>query len=439
MSAAVGTAGLPARRTRAALLWSEQGFVAAVLCAAAITVDPMGWNLGADRLLKHLPLALALVFALLTTVGRRLRAAPGVPPGGARLLRGAWPLALLSALIVAGSLAERLLDGVRDTFLNVGLYMPMTFVAAAMVRDSEAPRALLRAVFGVLLAAGAVMGALLIANYGVRQVYHEQIFLVIPLAVLCLARPRRSALHWLGAAFFLAMTWFSQKFTSYGVGALTAAYLLAALWLPRLAARPPLQRTALAYWTLLLAAGGAVLVLSLMLTHPAALPSGNLEYRLHTYAQAWHSFTDSPLWGSMFAAEAVRKFTLYAIGIAGNLLPTHSDILDLLANGGLLGIVLWALGLAMIARAALRGPLAPRRLAAPEAPYAHALAMISLAAVVTYAFNPILLQPALSFLVWTCLGLLYGIARRGDEPVAARKRSLSSGFGNFENHGKTYP
>ena len=437
MSAAAGTAG-SAPRTRAALLWSEHGFVAAVLCAAAITVDPLGWDLGSDRVLKHLPLALALVFALLTAVGRRLRAAPGSPRPGAGLVRGAWPLALLAAFIVAGSLYERVVGGVRDTFLNVGLYMPMTFVAAAAVRDSEAPRALLRAVFGVLLAAGTVMGALLIANYGVRQVYHEQIFLVIPLAVLCLAVPRRSALHWLGGAFFLAMAWFSQKFTSYGVGALTAAYLLAALWLPRLAARAPLQRTALAYWTLLLAAGGGVLVLWLMLTHRASLPSGNLEYRLHTYAQAWHSFTDSPLWGSMFAAEAVRKFTLYTIGIAGNLLPTHSDILDLLANGGLLGITLWALGLAMIARAALQGPLAPRRLAAPEAPYAHALAMISIAALLTYAFNPILLQPALAFLVWTCLGLLYGIALRGRESVAVRKRVSASGLGNLENRAKTY-
>lgn len=438
MSAPAGQAS-PGRRAAAALLWSERGFVAAVLVAAAIEVDPFGWGTGADRLLKHLPLALALVFALLTAAGRRLRAAPGARPDRAPIVRGAWPLALLSALIIAGSLYERLVGGVRDTFLNVGLYMPMTFVAAAMVRDSEAPQALLRAVFGVLLAAGAAMGVLLIANYGVRQVYHEQIFLVIPLAVLCLAPPRRSALNWLAGAFFLAMAWLSQKFTSYAVGALTAAYLIVALWLPRLAARPALRRTALAYWTLLLAGGCGALVIALMLAHPAALPSGNLEYRLHTYARAWRSFTDSPLWGSMFAAEAVRKFTLYAIGIAGDMLPTHSDILDLLANGGVLGAALWALGLAMIARAAARGPLAPRRLAEPEAPYAHALAMISFAAVVTYAFNPILLQPGLAFMVWTCLGLLYGIARRGRESVAVRKRSFASGFGNFENRGKTYP
>ena len=113
MSAAAGAAGA-APRTRAALLWSEQGFVAAVLCAAAITVDPIGWDLGSDRLLKHLPLALALVFALLTAVGRRLRAPPGSRRTGARHLRGAWPLALLAAWSVTCSAYGRLLGGVRD-------------------------------------------------------------------------------------------------------------------------------------------------------------------------------------------------------------------------------------------------------------------------------------------------------------------------------------
>ena len=89
MSAPAATAGAAARRAPATLLWSELGFVAAVLLAAAIAVDPLGWDLAADRLLKHLPLALALVFALLTAVGRRPRAAPGSGRGGlnaARLL-----------------------------------------------------------------------------------------------------------------------------------------------------------------------------------------------------------------------------------------------------------------------------------------------------------------------------------------------------------------
>jgi len=39
-----------------------------------------------------------------------------------------------------------------------------------------------------------------------------------------------------------------------------------------------------------------------------------------------------------FAHEAAEKFTLFrSRRSARNMLPTHSDLLDLLANGGLLG------------------------------------------------------------------------------------------------------
>jgi O-antigen ligase len=142
------------------------------------------------------------------------------------------------------------------------------------------------------------------------------------------------------------------------------------------------------------------------------LPSGNLGYRLYTYATALGRFSESPLWGTFFTAEATEKFTLYSIGIAGNVLPTHSDILDLLAQGGCIALLLWALGLARIARIAFRSLLHPGFLDHRWAPYAHALALMSLAGIVTYAFNPILLQPAMAYLLWTNLGLLLGLSLR---------------------------
>lgn len=428
-------------RTRArpeSLFWSEWGFVLAMLIAATVTVDPLDWNLAGRTMLKHLPLALALGFALLSAVGRKLRAPPYTRTTNAGILRTAWPLLAVSALIISGSLYERWAVGVRDTFLNVGLYMLMVFVAAAAVRDSEAPAALLRACLRVLLAAGAVMGVLLVANYNVRQVYHEQIYLVIPLAVYFFAVPRRTAFHWMAGLFFLAMTWFSHKFTSYAVGAATCAYILLFVAIPRLAARSALHRLTLVYWILLLAlacAGAAVLV---MLMHRSDLPSGNLEYRLHTYAEAWRSFTGSPLWGTLFVAEAVRKFKLYTIDIANNMLPTHSDLLDLLANGGLLTLGLWLYGLVRIARAAAHGALGPRRLSAPEAPYAHTLAMITIAGLITCAVNPILLQPPKAFLLWTSLGLLLGAARASRSVVVASRRAVASGGGNRKAFVKTY-
>jgi O-antigen ligase len=141
-------------------------------------------------------------------------------------------------------------------------------------------------------------------------------------------------------------------------------------------------------------------------------PTGNTEFRMHTYEAAWQRFLDSPLWGSGFAREATEKFGLFDTGIAGNVLPTHSDVLDLLANGGILGFSLYLAGLAMIAALAWRRLLRPALGERPQARYGHALALLVLAALLTSCFNPILLQPPMAALAWANLGMLLGLALR---------------------------
>jgi len=307
-----------------------------------------------------------------------------------------------------------------------------------MVMRSGAPAALARAHLRILLVAAFVMAAYLIANYRVRQVYHEQIFLVIPMAVLFFSRAGPGVARWTGCLFFLAMAWLSAKYTSYLIGAATAAWLALAVAIPRVAAGGGLRRTMLVYWTCVLGGAVALAFMVLAMRGTFDLPTGNVEYRSHTYLAAWNRFLDSPLWGTLFAVEAVEKFTLYTIGVSRNLLATHSDVLDLLANGGLLGVALWMYGLWRIARAAYASLLHPEFLDREWAPVAHTLAVISLAGVITYAFNPILLQPALAYLLWTSLGLLAGLALRTKEAAepgrawspAAAARPLQGRYGD---------
>jgi hypothetical protein len=370
---------------------------------------------------KHLALAVALPAIVLTFAGFGLRAAG---PGGARLaLLGSvlWPLLLLATLVLGGSLYARFVQGIQETFLNVGLYMLLTYCAAAVVLRSDAPEALLRAYFRILLAAAAVMGAYLIANFGVRQVYHEQIFLVIPLAVLFFAQRDGVLLRWAGCGFFLAMAWLSQKYTSYLIGALTVAYIALVIAVPRMAPRPGARRTALIYWVCVMGGTAAAVFAWLSSRGSFDLPTGNVEYRMETYGAAWARFLDSPLWGTLFSVEAVEKFTLYSIRGSRNTLPSHSDVLDLLANGGILAMALWISALGRIARVVHANLLGPRLLDDGWAPYAHTLAVMSAAGVVTYAFNPILLQPAMAFLLWTNLGMLVGLALRDADASRAQR------------------
>jgi hypothetical protein len=435
-AAAVTRAG---GREPAGLLWTERWYLAATVVAAIVAVDPLGWGLASETLLKHGALALSLPALVLTLAGSSLslrgRPAPPLAPVAALL----WPLLALARFALCGALHARWFGGIQNSFLNIGLYMLTAYTAAVMVMRSGAPAALARAHLRVLLVAAFVMAAYLIANYRVRQVYHEQIFLVIPMAVLFFSRAGPEAVRWAGCLFFLAMAWLSAKYTSYLIGAATVAWLALAVAIPRVAAGGGLRRTMLVYWTCML--GGAVTLGFMVLGMRGAfdLPTGNIEYRSHTYLAAWNRFLDSPLYGTLYAVEAVEKFTLYTIGVSRNLLATHSDVLDLLANGGLLGVALWLCALWRIARAARANLLRPEFLDREWAPTAHTLAVISLAGVITYAFNPILLQPALAYLLWTSLGLLAGLALRmsaveqgfasARNPAAAAARPLQGRYG----------
>ena len=400
-------------------MWTERWYLLATVIAAGVIVDPLEWMLGAIPELKHLALALALPAVMLTVIGSRSRApwrGTGRMAGGPVAVM--WPLLLLATLITAGGIHARFAQGIQNTFINFGLYMLAAYCAAAMVVRSRDPEALVRGHVGILLAAAMVMSAYLVVNFGVREVYHEQIFLVIPMAVLFLALRGWMLLRWIGSAFFLFTALLSAKYTSYLIAGLMIAYMAFTVAVPRLAPSPGLRRATLTYWFWLSGGLCAIVLVFLGLNGMLELPTGNVSYRYYTYTQAWERFLDSPLWGTLFAVEAVEKFTRYSI-IAGNMLATHSDVLDLLANGGVIACALWLYGLVRVARVARAKLLRPEWLDQSWAPYAHALAGMSIAAVVTYAFNPILLQPSLAYLVWTNLGLLVGLALRVavDEPA----------------------
>jgi O-antigen ligase len=150
------------------------------------------------------------------------------------------------------------------------------------------------------------------------------------------------------------------------------------------------------------------------------LPSGNPEYRLRTYAIAWDKFLQSPVWGQAFLKAASEEFTAYQVGVATQVLPSHSDLLDILANGGMIGSLLWFGGVAGVAVLAYRKILAPVKQGHRWSSFAHTLALCSLGAILVYAFNPVLTAvPPVAYFVWLNLGLLAGLALRADEDAGA--------------------
>lgn len=403
-----------------ALVMTDFGFLLVLALALLVAVDPLEADLERRVPVKHLPMLILLPCLLLALVGARVFRWQERRPS---VLQPLLPLLLLAGFIIAGGVFARFALDIQNSFLVAGVYLLAAPMAAALLLRSGKPIALLNTFAWLVGAMAMVVFAGLVANYNVRQVYHELEFLFPPLAVLIGFAVPRGWKRWAGMALFILMALAYKKNTGYLVAMLVISYLLAFEAWPRWSKGDVLKKLNKAQWTLIAASAVAGLVLFLLANRADYLPSGNPQFRLFTYERAWARFLESPLWGSGFAAAASDKFTVFDTGVSNNVLPTHSDVLDIFAHGGLLGVSLWLWMMLRVARLAWRHALHPRHRHHPLAPYAHWLACMSMAGVLVYTFNPIILQPAKSLLLWGSLGLLSAIAvcmhRQADQQGAA--------------------
>ena len=145
------------------------------------------------------------------------------------------------------------------------------------------------------------------------------------------------------------------------------------------------------------------------------LPSGNVVYREEMYGIAWRAFLDSPLWGTAFTDASVVYFRLFQVATSTQYLPTHSDLLDLLAHGGVVAgalwllfawrqwVILWFAGRVLALRNQ-QGDLAPYR-------WLGVLALIQAGALITYAINPVMISPVYAYWIWGSAGVMWALHR----------------------------
>jgi O-antigen ligase len=402
------------------LVWSEYCYLMCIALALVLCVLPQDWVIQARRTVRHLPLLATVPLVMLSVIGWRLSSPPALQQRSLRAVATTLlPLVLIGAWIVAGSAHARFVEGFHATFLNLGLYIVAAPAAALMMVCSRSPVRLAQSYLKLLVITAIAMSIGLVLVYGRAELYHEQIFLLIPVAVASAIAIRQRGYAWLWSILFLGTALLSQKNTSYLIALLAVVYIAVFLWLSRIERTSSVKRLWAHYLAFVCVLAMTAAACYLIYFRHRYLPSGNVEFRSFTYRAAWQQFMDSPLWGTSFSAESVRKFTLYSIGIARNRLPTHSDVMDLLANGGLLAIGLWVWAYVRAGVFAYRRVLAPRFLHYPWAAQAHTFALISLAAIIVYAFNPILLQPEMAYLTWTTFGFLVGLAASCDPELHA--------------------
>jgi hypothetical protein len=238
-------------------------------------------------------------------------------------------------------------------------------------------------------------------------------FLVLPIAVYLWFSRLFLPLRLLGVLFFLSLAVAEHKNTGYLIAFSILVY--SAFWAIRSRLKllsDPLVRARYQGLAALTAIVSLLSALALVALRGVLFPHGNPDYRLHTYQKAIDKFFEAPLVGNFFSGPASEHFDLYAVmSSVTNVLPTHSDVLDILANGGLLFSLLFVYGVWRMVRL-LFTTIDQAILEKTKAylPALHGCLAIFLAGLVTLAFNPVLTQPNAALMLWAALGIGAGLA-----------------------------
>jgi hypothetical protein len=389
---------------------SDYWFLAGLLLTLFYVTDPWYSHLDKISITKHLPLMISMCGVLMANIGNWLfRPRNRAPIRHWQVLSAGLPLILLGMWIVAGSLYAVKIEHVHNSFITVGIYMLFTFLTARLVMLSPARARIVRIYLTIAACFAVFMVLRMAVNFGDPVVpYHELEALVVPLAVYFALRPSNNQ-YWKAfmTLFFLVAGLVFRKNTGFLMIPLTLLYLWIVEWRFRFR-ESAVFRIWTMFWVVVIFVAGVAATGYLAHQRSEMMPSGNPGYRMLTYEVAIHRFYDSPVWGTGFTHPASEKFKAYIINVADGVLPTHSDILDLAAQGGVIALSLWLWGYLRIMSLSARHSLAGRPYDDMRAA-AHALACMSLTSIVVYAFNPIMLQPGKGLLLWSQFGMLLGI------------------------------
>lgn len=420
-----------ARATNASrdeLVMSEYWFLAGVVLFVFWAIDPLLLGLDNTPLIKHLPLAVLLPGLLLSASGAFLFSGAVRQAMVRQLWRDNRALFCFTAYALGGSIVARFMNGITNSFATLGLFPLLAPLTGWLILRSHAPHKMVRIVLSIFLFWATIASLMQIAEIGNGVIFrfHNAEHIVLPAFMLVILAARSVLVKASAIAFLVIVAVAARKNTAYLVFLIAIAYL-ATLRLREISGRmrDTVMRWAISWNSLTVA---AVLLLTLAAgylylkeSNRSSIPSGNPEYRLVTYERAWNKFLGSPLVGNGFTGPASELFGVYQVAVDTQVLPTHSDILDILANGGVLAFALWAAVHLRIVRryAAIASPLPGMH--ARMIPDLHTLIVIVLAGLLTCSFNPILNVPNLSGTYWMAVGALQAVLLllQGDETLSS--------------------
>lgn len=348
--------------------------------------------------LKHIPLALFLPTLAFHQVGRALFCR--VHSNNAGLIYCLWPLCLLGSYTTVGSLLARFVFDEKETFLTLGVYLlstPLFFIwgrASGGAGKMVSPLVFLWGTSSMIAVAGAI------ARYGQDESLHEIEFWVLPFFLYSYLVAKTMPGRILSLMMLACASILTQKLTGYAIGIGAIGYI-SSVRIHR-SVEPRWRPFILGVIFVALLIGLGLLTLGFMYFQQY-LPSGNVGVRLHQYELALDSFFKSPIWGKAYTGSSGEIYIEYTKSFN---LPTHSDLLDILKQGGIIAFTLWVVGMYKCIK--LFFQCASRTI--ETSPFFHAMVYITVAIIFSSAVNPLLLKPPFAFVIFGVLSLAMSIA-----------------------------
>ena len=356
-------------------------------------------------ILNHFSLSLLGPVLLVHLVGLALNRRP---PPYAELFAICLPLLLLATYALLGSAVAKWELKERDTYLTFGVYTALLPLYAASV-----PTLLQRLRYWALglITIWVFFSLAALFGEGVRistkETLHEIEYVVVSGFLILYYAARSKAVKLLAFAMLLAAAVLNQKLTGYIIAAMAVIHIVVAAGWRRLL---PQWRAAYGVGAVVFTAAVVAALALLYFEFRHLLPSGNVAVRMKQYEAAMRQFIESPIWGSAYTAgsgEAYRE-SFRVLNI-----PTHSDVLDILKHGGLIGFGLFCWGYWKIFALINRAVSATRALGPNHAllnAYFVGVRFFAVTALVTFSLNPLLLKGPFLIVIWGNLGLAVGMA-----------------------------
>ena len=314
-----------------------------------------------------------------------------------------WPLIFLALYSLVGSAIAKWDFGLDDTYLALGIYLLIAPACAACMPVSTAR---LRPWAIGLLLVWTMFSVASLAGQGARVTVgnlHEIEFLVASGFIAMYYATRSISIKLLAVVMMAAAAVLNAKLTGYIILALAILHIMVTSgwrYMPRN------LRGLYGGAALLFAVAVSAVLTLLYFEYRDFLPSGNPEVRLAQYETAWRQFLGSPVWGNAFLSGS-GEIVSGSFGRA--FIPTHSDVLDILKHGGVIGFVLFAWGywkLFAMVNSAVKATTNDTVVNA----YLTSVRFFLVTALVTFMLNPLLLKGPYAFMIWANLGFGVGAA-----------------------------